>query len=204
MSLTYILIIVTSIISIIAFQNENLMNKYQFNAYQIKHLKQPYRFITSAFLHANWIHLLVNMFVLYFFGTAVEYYYKASFQEKYILYFLLLYFGGAIFSVLSTYKKHQDNYYYNALGASGAVSAVLTASVIFNPLSNICLYGIICFPGIVWVVIYIAYSYYASKNPDSKTNHEAHLWGCIFGIVFTLILKPSLGLTFIDKISRIL
>jgi membrane associated rhomboid family serine protease len=202
MNLTYYIILITSLISLIGFKNENLMNKLQFNAYSVKYSNEKYRFISAAFVHANFIHLLVNMFVLYFFGKSVEYFYKYFFQEKYILYFLLLYFGGAVFSLLTTYKKHQENMFYNAVGASGAVSAVVTSSIIFTPLNNICLYGVFCMPGILWVIIYIAYSYFASKKGDSKTNHEAHLWGSLFGIIFTIILKPSLVLVFIENLSK--
>ena len=201
--MTLIIIIITSLFSIIGFQGSDMMYRFQFNAYSVKHNKEWIRFFSHALLHADWVHLLMNMLVLYFFGDLVEMYFEYYFGTKGMLYFGLLYVGGIIFAVLPSYKKHQDDVWYNSVGASGAVSAVLFSSVILDPLNSICLYGILCLPGVVWAIIYLAYSFYMSKKATDNINHDAHLWGAIFGIVFTIVIKPALGLLFIERIINI-
>lgn len=189
--MTELIIIITLIISIIAFYNKSFFSQLQFNPYLVKHKKQWHRTLTHAFLHADWIHLLVNMFVLYFFGREVEKNFSIYLHNKSVLYFIMLYLGAILFSIIITYKKNKNNPDYNAVGASGAVSAIVFSFIIFQPLAKICLYGIICLPGIIWAVIYLLYSYYMSKKALDNINHDAHLLGAIFGIIFTLIAIPN-------------
>ncbi len=200
--MTIWIITITCIFSILAFQKVELMNKYQFNPYDVKNKNEWIRFISHGFLHADWMHLFFNMFVLYNFGEAVEHDFYYLFGFKGYIYFLILYFGGIIFSVLPTYKKHQNDHYYNAVGASGAVSAVMFSFILFNPFQELCLYGVLCFKGIWWALAYLAYSYYKAKNPDDNINHDAHFWGAIFGISFTIIAAPELIKSLFEKISR--
>lgn len=131
--ITWIIIGTTALVSYMAFQNSELMGKLQFNAAKIVHEKEYYRLVSHAFIHANWSHLIVNMFVLFFFGRNIEAYFGYFFGNRATAYFLLLYFGGILASNLWSLIKHKDNYYYNAVGASGAVSAVLFAAIFFNP-----------------------------------------------------------------------
>jgi membrane associated rhomboid family serine protease len=198
--ITTIIIIVTAIVSVIAFQSTDTFRKMVFNAYMIKSENQWYRFFSHAFIHADWMHLIFNMLVLYFFGRYVELVFQAHFQEKGILYFLLLYIGGFLFASLPSYKKHNENIYFNAVGASGAVSAVLFAGVVLNPLNNICLWFVLCFPGIIWAIIYLVYSYYMSKKGGDNINHDAHLWGAVYGVLFTIVIRPEFALEFLYKI----
>jgi membrane associated rhomboid family serine protease len=198
--ITLVIIVITAIVSILAFQRNDIFYRFQFNPYNVKHSNEIIRFFSHALLHADWIHLIFNMLVLWFFGGVVEKYFEIYFGAKGMLYFILLYIGGVIFAVLPTYKKHQNDIYYNSVGASGAVSAVLFASVILDPLRSICLYGILCFPGIIWAVLYLGYSYYMAKKGQDNINHDAHFWGAVFGIVFTIIIKPVLALYFIERL----
>ena len=199
--MTLSIIIITSLISIIAFQKLDIMNRYQFNPYAVKHNNEWIRFFSHALLHADWVHLIFNMLVLYFFGSIVESYFKYYFEVKGILYFLLLYIGGGIFAVLPTYRKHQDDIYYNSVGASGAVSAILFASVLLDPVKQICLYGILCLPGLIWALIYLGYSYYMGRKGQDNINHDAHFWGAIFGIVFTIAIRPTFAVEFLNKLT---
>ncbi len=176
------------------------MERFIFNPYIIQQRKEWFRFISSGFLHADWIHLLINMFVLYSFGYALENYFKAVFEQRGEVYFILLYVGGLMTSVLPTFKKQKDNPSYNALGASGAVSAVVFSFILFNPLQSLCLYGILCLPGIIFGVIYLVYCYYAGKKGEGNINHDAHLWGAIYGFFFTALLEPSLLMNFFQQI----
>ena len=204
MSLTIIIVAITSIISIMAFQNHLLMDKLIMNPYVTKHRNQWYRFITSGIIHAGWLHLLINMFVLYSFGRIVEQYYSYYFSELSIYYFLMLYFGSMIISILPSYLRHNDQPHYNSLGASGAVSAIVFAYIIFDPLSNIYLYGIIGIPGIIAAILYLMYSWYMANKGGDNINHSAHLWGAIFGFVYTILLKPELFLNFIDELKDVI
>ncbi|MFN4234447.1 MAG: rhomboid family intramembrane serine protease [Bacteroidia bacterium] len=198
--MTFYIIIFTVITSVIAFNKEELFYRFQFNAYQIKYHKQYFRFLTHAFIHADWVHLLMNMFVLFFFGTAVEEYFNILFQEKGFFYFILLYVGGILFAALPSYKRHQEHSYYNSVGASGAVSAIVFSSVIFDPVRSICLYGVLCFPGILWAIAYLIYSYYKGKQENDFINHDAHFLGAVFGALFTIALKPTLALYFFSRL----
>ena len=201
--LTLPIILVTSIISILTFNRSDLMARYQFNAYMIKHRNQWYRFITHAFLHADWMHLIVNMLVLYSFGQFVEMNLAVHFGDISPILYLVLYFGAVIISSITTFQKHKDDHWYNAVGASGAVSAVIFSSVIFNPFMYILLYGILPLPAILWAALYVAYSMYMGNRQSDNINHDAHLWGGFFGMVFTLILSPTIAQQFIQQILSI-
>lgn len=200
MKLTLIILILTSAVSALAFQDRSIINRFIFNPFIIHQRKEWYRFISSGFLHADWLHLLVNMFVLFSFGFVLEDYFQAYFEEKAEVYFLLLYVGGLMTSVLPTFKKQMHNPAYNALGASGAVSAVVFSFILFNPLQQLCIYGILCLPGIIFGVGYLFYCYYMGKKGHGNINHDAHLWGALYGFFFTIILKPSLAVSFIQQI----
>ena len=200
MNLTLYIIIITGIVSFLAFNDQRMMQRLIFNPYVIHQRKEWYRFISSGLIHADWLHLIVNMFVLYSFGGVVEDYYKIYFGDQAVVYFLLLYVGGLMASVLITYKKQKDNPGYNALGASGAVSGIVFASIVFDPMQKLALYGVIELPGIIFGVLYIIFCYYMDKRGGTGINHDAHLWGAVYGFVFTIILRPSLFLLFIDKL----
>lgn len=200
MNLTLLIIIITSVVSMLAFQNRNLIDRFIFNPCIIQQRREWFRFISSGFLHADWMHLLINMFVLFSFGYALEAYFQAVFEEKAQVYYILLYVGGLMTSVLPTFRKQKNNPSYNALGASGAVSAVVFSFILFNPLQSLCLYGILCLPGIIFGVLYLVYCYYMGQKGGDNINHDAHLWGALYGFFFTVILKPSLFAGFIQQI----
>lgn len=198
--ITWIIIGTTALVSYLAFQNSALMEKLQFNAALIVHKKQYYRLVSHAFIHVGWTHLLVNMLVLYFFGPHVEDYFGYFFGNKATFYFLILYIGGIIISNGWSLIKHQNNYYYNAVGASGAVSAVLFTFIFLNPWEMLYLFAIIPIPGIVFGIGYLIYSYQMGKRKSDNVAHDAHFLGAVFGFVFPLILKPDLFNRFIDQL----
>jgi membrane associated rhomboid family serine protease len=199
--MTLYIIIITSIISLIALSNAQLMSALIFDPTLIKSKKQYYRFVTCGFLHGDFFHLFVNMFVLYSFGEAVEYYYSKVFGEHAWIIYVLLYLSSIFAANVFTYYKHQNNYSYRSLGASGAVSAVVFTSILFAPFSKIYLYGIIGLPGILLGIIYLIYSYYMSRRETTDNiNHDAHWQGAVYGILFTLALKPQVFLIFINEL----
>ncbi len=198
--ITWFIIGITVLISYLAFQNSDLMSKLQFNAAQIIHRKEYYRLVSHAFIHANWSHLGVNMLVLYFFGRNIETYFDYYFGRSANAYFVLLYFGGILASNIWSLAKNRNNYYYNAVGASGAVSAVLFASIFFDPWNLLYFFAIIPIPGIIFAIGYLFYSYYMSKKKNDNVAHDAHFLGAVFGFIFPILLKPSLFDKFIDNL----
>ncbi|MBC7936434.1 MAG: rhomboid family intramembrane serine protease [Rhizobacter sp.] len=193
--ITLLLIAANVIFSFIGFSNTGLVNKTIGWPYYSKREKQYYRFITSGFLHADWMHLIFNMFTLYFFGSNLELYLK-TFDLGGGAAYLALYFLGLIAADIPSYLKHKDDPNYRSLGASGAVSAVVFAVIIFSPWSSVYLYGALKISMAVYAVLYIIYCVYMGKQNNDNVNHDAHLWGSLFGLVFTLglliVMKPGI------------
>lgn len=201
-TITLMLIIIIVLTSIASFYQSDIMSQLQFSAFQVYHRKQYYRLITHAFVHANWEHLIVNMIVLWSFGTAVEHYFRESFGSNGVYYYLFLFFGSVIISSLWSLYKQKNNYYYNAVGASGAVSAVLFAAIFFNPWNSILFFGILPIPGIIFGGLYLYYSYYMSRKNIDNIGHDAHFLGALFGFCLPIIIKPELFMTFLDQLFR--
>lgn len=204
MSITLIIIIFTGLISYQCFENRDLSRKLHHSPYIETRNKEWHRMLTSGFIHGSWTHLMINMFVLYFFGESVEYRFTVHFQE-YGLYagkivFVLLYVLSIVAANTFTYFKHKDNHTFASLGASGAVSAILFAHVIFDPWGCLYLYFIIPLNGIIAAILYVVYSQWASKNRRDHVDHDAHLWGAIFGVVFTLAMSPKIFNIFMEKL----
>ncbi len=196
-----IIIAITVVISILAFNNRQLFDKLKFNAYQIKHNRESWRFLTYALVHAGWLHLLINMWVLYSFGQIVEKTFKMAFGLKGMVYYLLLYLGGVLFSVLIDFRKQKDNIYYNAVGASGAVSAVVFSSILIFPVGGIYLFPLpFALPSWLFGILYLVYSAYMQQNGRDNIGHSAHLWGAIFGMAFTLIILPGVLNSFVSQL----
>jgi membrane associated rhomboid family serine protease len=205
--MTYILIAFTALISIPAFNNPDWLLKLQFNPYQIVHRKQWYRILTHGFLHASWMHLIVNMLVLFFFGPYVENYLKEilgpGLQPWHSLIFMIFYFAAIITASLTSLYKHKDDPWYNAVGASGAVSAVIFFFIFFNPWELLYFYGILPIPGIIMGVLYLIYSHYMSRRGTDNVNHDAHLSGAVFGFIFPLLIDYRLIHYFISQLTSL-
>ncbi len=203
--MTLILIALTAIVSIVAFNRQDIFSRLQFNAAQIYHRKEYYRLISHGFIHADWIHLAVNMFVLFSFGQAVEEYFSQLKTLGIIRYphlvFLLLYLTGIIVSSLLTLYKERDNYYYNAVGASGAVSSVVFTGIFFAPLQNIYFFAVLPVPGIVFGILYLVYSHYMSRRSMDNINHDAHFIGAVFGFIFPVFLDFRLIEHFLNQLG---
>lgn len=201
MNITIIIIILTAIVSIMAFSNAEAFYRLKFNAFLINHNRQYYRFFSYAFVHVDWGHLLVNMFVLFSFGSAVENSFAEYFAGRAGLYYLLLYVGGIGFSTLPAFSKHKNNDYYNAVGASGAVAAVLFSSILMNPqMSIIFLFFPVPIPAWIFGILYLIYSAYMARRGSDNIGHDAHFWGAIFGLVFTIALNPGFLSSFFNNI----
>ena len=199
--MTLYILIATVIASLIGFSNERFRDQLLFDPYLIETKKQWYRFVTCGFLHADTLHLGVNMLVLYSFGHAVEYQYAVLFGQHGDWIYLALYLTSIAAANVSTFYKERTNHYYRALGASGAVSAVVFASILFNPYAKLVLFFALELPAVVYCVLYIGYSWYMSKKQSGDMiHHEAHLHGALYGMLFTIVLKPSVLSYFISDL----
>lgn len=198
--MTLLIIIITVAISLACFNNSTLNRKLILNPFVVMQRKEWFRLFTSGFQHADYLHLFINMFVLYSFGQAVEMYYALTFGSAGRFLYILLYLTAIAASNLPSVYKEQHNPAFHSLGASGAVSAVVFTSILFNPYNKIYLYGLIGLPGILLGLVYLAYSWYAGKQKQDNINHDAHFWGAIYGIAFTICFKPKVLLFFFKQL----
>jgi membrane associated rhomboid family serine protease len=199
MSITLIIILITCGISLYAWNNTPLFDKLIFNPYSVYHKKEWTRMFTGALLHADLTHLLINMFVLYSFGTYIESVYIAYIPMGVYAY-LLMYVLSVVAANIKSLWDHKNNVWYNAVGASGAVSAVVFAFVLYAPVEKILFFGIIPIPAFLYGLLYLVYSQYMSRKGNDNIGHDAHFYGAVFGFVFTGLLRPELFVLFMKQI----
>ena len=203
-----LLIGLTVAISAYAWSNRDLMEAWIMEPYVMARNGQWYRLLTSGFLHADWSHLLFNMFAFYSFSPIV----LSTLVQGYgtgagLGLFLLLYLGGIVVSDLPTYFKHRDDRGYRSLGASGGVAAVLFASILLFPVSGRG-GGIIIFPlpipiqPFLFGFLYLAYSYYMGRRRGDNVNHDAHFYGALYGVLLILVLVPGVLPNFVQQVSN--
>ena len=200
MIITYTLIGITVLVSMYSFNHEGLLRGLMMNPYMISSRNQYYRFLTSGFIHKDHMHLLLNMFSFYFFGGAIEHVFKILFGDMGGFYFIFLYLFAIVISDLPTFLKHRNNPGYNSLGASGGVAAVIFAFIILLPLEKICIYFALCMPGFILGTLYLVFSYYQGRKGNDGINHDAHLYGALFGLFFCIILYPQSVSNFIQQV----
>jgi membrane associated rhomboid family serine protease len=188
MSITVILIIANVVASFYAWNNEDIYRKWVMNAYQVNRHGQYFRFLTSGFIHADQMHLLFNMISLWSFGEGLEHFLNSRFGAEGILIYIVFYLIAIIISEIPSFLKHKNNQWYNSLGASGAVSAVIFAVIIIRPVG----YTILFMPPFLYGLVFLGYSYYASKKQSDHINHDAHFYGAVFGILFIIMAEPQL------------
>jgi membrane associated rhomboid family serine protease len=169
------------------------------NPFLISTKKEYYRFLSSGFIHKDHMHLFMNMFSFYFFGGTIERVFKSIFEGFGGTYYILLYVMAIVASDLPTFFKHRNNPGYNSLGASGGVAAVIFGSIILMPLNDICIY-FICMPGFIGGTLYLVFSFYMGRKSNDGINHDAHLYGALFGLLFCVVLYPTALPEFIEQI----
>jgi membrane associated rhomboid family serine protease len=197
MSLTIILIILTALISFQAFNNPNIQGQLIFHPVTIRETGQWYRFLSHGLIHANLMHLLINMFVLWQFGSVIEQVFLSIFGDlNGRLLFLFLYFSSIVVASIGSYFKHRHNSAYAAVGASGATSGLVFSYILFDPWQWFIFPPL---PAIVLGVAYLIYSSYMEKRGTDNIGHNAHFWGAIYGVSFTTI---AIGIVRPDLIAR--
>jgi len=204
-SYTILLISVTSLISFYVYENRSWFDRLSFRPYDIKRNKgEAYRFITHAFVHADFIHLMFNMMVLYMFGDLLEKYFFDMYGAKGLYYYVLLYFGGALFGTLPAFGKHRDNIMYTSVGASGATTALVFSYIAFFPTHKLGLmFSPIQLPAIVFGVLILVAEYYLNKRGGTNIAHDAHIYGALYGFAFTLLLDREIFSHFINELKHV-
>mgnify|MGYP001430923088 FL=1 len=199
--ITYVIILITSIISIYCFNKADVNNKLMFSPYRYINDKKRWIILSHGFIHADFFHLFFNMYVLYVFAPSVESYFNITSEIGY-LYFISLYILGILFSTIPSLFKHYDNPNYFSLGASGAVSSIVFAYILIFPLREL---GLVLLPGIwlpgfIFGSLYLIAEHYLSKKQYSNIAHDAHISGSIFGIIFINAYDYNNLLLFFQKI----
>lgn len=206
--ITYTFLAIIVVFSIYCFNDRNAMSKYLFHPYSIYHNKEHYRFLTHAFIHGDFFHLIFNCLALYSFGITLEedyfgndYYFNPKIGK---IYYILLFTGGIYAASFTEYFRNKDDSSYSSLGASGAISSIMFCFIMVSPLSQISLFF---FPMQGWIagILLLGVSYFLiqkKRNGSYSDNisHESHFWGALFGVAFILILKPNLIKEFIEQV----
>lgn len=202
MSITLVLIGLTILVSILCFNSAELFGLLSLKPYRVVRQKEWWRVMTHGFVHGDYMHLLVNMLVFYSFGGYVEKYFGVLKTEGLVgspfWAYVGLYFGGLAAASVHDVVKNRNNPYWSSIGASGAVSAVVFTSIFFEPWGKILLLGIIPIPGILFGILYLAYTQCSARRGKDNINHYAHFYGALYGFVYPLILNPVLIYDFID------
>ncbi|HQB19891.1 MAG TPA: rhomboid family intramembrane serine protease [Bacteroidales bacterium] len=188
-----IVLSITVLISIIAFNRKDVFYALSFNAYAVAHRRQWYRVLSYGFIHANWVHLLINMFVLWMFGGLLEKTYVYLFATKGYFMYLLLYLSSIVVATMGDLKQYKDDYNYHAVGASGATSAVIFAGILLYPMQKIYIFFIpIGIPAFIFGILFLIYSAYMSRRNIDNIGHNAHFYGAVYGFFFTLMFDYKL------------
>ncbi len=191
-----IIFIFTIITSVYAFYDAGVYGKFMLHPYSVAKGKNLYQLLTSGVVHKDWGHLIFNMLSYYFFAFQLE-----SIMGHWQ--FGLLYIGSLVLSDLPTVFKHKDHFWYNSLGASGAVCAVLFSYIMFAPLTTLLIIPI-PFPiySFLYGVIFLAYTSYAGRRANDGINHDAHFYGALAGVIITIILYPQVIGIFTQSIQQ--
>lgn len=197
--ITVIIISITIIITYYTFQNSKTFEKLLLSPFNVLHNRQYYRIFTHIFLHANWEHLIFNMLSLYFMGIAVEQISNEIFDSRF--FYILLYIGGGIFATSYSLFKSRNDKNTHIVGASGAVSAIVFAFILFRPMHKLYLFGLpIGIPAVLFGLLYILASFYLIKKNNDSIAHDAHILGSVWGFIFPITLKPQLFQMFLSQI----
>jgi membrane associated rhomboid family serine protease len=201
LSITTIIIILTVLASLYAWNRPDIMEKWMMNPYNVAQRKQYYRFVTSGFIHADYMHLIFNMLAFYSFGEIMEQTFRSIYGTLGNVLYVALYLLAIIASDIPTFLKYRNNYHYNSLGASGGVSAIVFAAILFYPQAKMGIMFLpIRMPAFIFGALYMFYSIYMSRRGGDYINHDAHIWGALFGIAFCVVVYPRVVEIFMSQI----
>jgi membrane associated rhomboid family serine protease len=193
--ITFAIIALTVLVSWQSFERPRLLQRLILWPPAIDRQRQYDRLLTHGFIHADWSHLLFNMLTLYFFGRLIERFMTAVVGP---LVFPLFYLSAIVIAILPTYLRHRHDPNYSSLGASGAVSAVLFAFILLEPWSLI--FIPVPVPAVLYAVGYVGYSFWKDRQGGGNINHNAHLSGAIYGVLFMLAMDQRIGAVFLARL----
>ncbi|HET7842664.1 MAG TPA: rhomboid family intramembrane serine protease [Xanthomonadales bacterium] len=198
-SITLVLIAITVAISVAGFGNRRVVESLVFSPTWVLRRHDWHRLVSYGFVHADGMHLLFNMLVLWFFGPLVEATLVARIGSAG---FVLFYVAALVFSILPSLFRHRNDPGWFSLGASGACCAVLFVFIMLRPWEKLYLFFAIPMPAIVFAVGYVAYTIWADRRKKDRINHSAHLWGAVFGVVFLVALEPRIVPAFLTALAH--
>jgi membrane associated rhomboid family serine protease len=186
MSVAAIILVVTLATSLAAlYGSPKIIEHCLFRPYWFLRRRQYASIVTSGLVHADLPHLIFNLITFYFFAFQLE---KQIGGAR----FAALYLIGLVVSDAGTYFKHRNDQDYASLGASGAISAVLFASIVYFPWQKLFIIPIpVPIPAPIFAIGYVAYSWYSSRQARGRINHDAHLGGALAGLAFVAITDPG-------------
>ena len=199
LSTNLVIIGITAVVSMLAFGNVALLQRLILWPPAVSRDRQYYRLVTYGLIHADPSHLIFNMITLYFFGSTMERFYLLRLGEWG---YPLFYLGGLVVSILPSYLDNRDNAEYRSLGASGAVSAALFASILLQPWTTLLVFYALPIPAILYAVLYVAYSIYMDRRGGTNVNHSAHLWGAAYGVAVTAMVEPATLSRFLTALAH--
>ncbi len=201
------IIILTCLISVLAFRTPELLRKLAMSYYEVVHRYELYRLVSHMFVHGSFSHLAINMIVFYSFGKAVlfEFYDLTTYDLVHSprALFLWLYLGGGITSALLSllFRRNRE---IMSVGASGGVSSLIFTSIFFDPWSSLYIFGLVPLPGILLGVGYLIYSWYMARKGQDNIDHHAHFFGALYGLLFPMVaIDPHLYFVFLNKLLLI-
>jgi membrane associated rhomboid family serine protease len=200
LSITLAIIAVTVLVSWRAFNDRALLERLILWPPALARKHQYERLVTHGFIHADWVHLAFNMITLFSFGRMLE-----GILAQWIGRggFLLFYLSAIVIAILPTWLRHRNDANYSSLGASGGVSAVLFAFILFDPWSSLIIFPIpLPIPAFLFALLYVGYSIWMDRRGGGNVNHSAHLFGAAYGVLFVLLLEPRVFAHFTQALLR--
>ncbi len=183
--ITYSIIAFTAVISFLAFRNSFIFEKYLFSVDKILKKNEYHRTITSAFIHADFGHLLFNLFSFYAFASGIE----AAYGSPALT---IIFLAGAMAGSLLSLLLHRKEPGYRAVGASGAVCGVIFASIFLLPGGSIIIFPLpIPMPAWTYAILFILASIYGIGRNAGNIGHDAHLGGALAGVAAAYFILPE-------------
>ncbi len=201
------LIIGVNVLIFLMYNKQEFKNRFMFNAYAIKNRNEWWRWFTGGFLHADGAHILFNMLTLVYFGPFIE----VVFTDPHLfgpvkgsVMYLLMYLSAIPVSSAFSFFRNRNNPYYNALGASGAVSAIVYAYILFQPVKDLYIFFSIPIPGWIYGILYLVISWTLARRNVGNIGHDAHFFGSVYGFIFPIVFFPFLAENFVSQLVQAL
>ncbi|MEO8794125.1 MAG: rhomboid family intramembrane serine protease [Daejeonella sp.] len=196
-----VIFLITIVTSLYAFSNPEIYGKFMLHPYSVSRGERLYSLITSGLIHKDWTHLLVNMFSYYFFAFNLERTFVSLSSWGHVQ-FGILYFVSIVLSDVTSIAKHKEHFWFNSLGASGAVCAVVFSYILFYPMNKIFVFPLpIPIPSVIYGFLFLGYCWYAARNSRDAINHDAHFYGALTGVLLTIIFYPQVAAFFVSQIT---